>query len=133
MYNTVQNKTTLPKHLHTSPTALYLLGLFNFTFDIPILCSLTYALAMCLVIVCTLYISTYHNSHALVHISTCTCTFQHAHVHSYWLTCVPKHSRPCCMYWQCTIPRSSTQWASLVILINLFSVCTQFHIPYHSP
>ena len=66
-----------------------LLGLFNFTFNIPILCLLTYALAMHLIIVHTLYISTYHNSHALVHISTCTCTFKCAHVHPYQLTPLP--------------------------------------------
>ena len=59
---------------------------FNFTFDIPILCLLTYALIMHLVIVHTLYVSTYHNSHALVHISTCTCIFQCAHVHLYQST-----------------------------------------------
>ena len=31
LHVTVQNKITLPKHLHTPPSVLYLLGFFNFT------------------------------------------------------------------------------------------------------
>ena len=80
------------------------LGLFNLTFNIPILWSLTYALATSLMVAHTLYIATYHNPHALVHISTCTCTFQHALIHSYLLTCALGYSRLCCAYRQHTIP-----------------------------
>ena len=63
-------------------------GLFNLTFDIPNLWLLTYALTMSLIIVHTLYISTYHNLHALVHISTCTCTFQRALVYAFVHMCL---------------------------------------------
>ena len=58
----------------------------------------TYALVASLLIVHTLHITSYCEPHALVHISTCTCIFQHAPVHLYVLTCSLGHSTPCCTY-----------------------------------
>ena len=92
----------------------------------------TYALVTFLLIAYMSHITSYHEPYALVHVSTCTCTFQCALVHLYMLTHSLGHYTPHCAYWWHTIPRSSTQWASLVILINLFSMYTQFCIPYHS-
>ena len=118
---------------HTPCTILHIWASSTSLSTYHIYSHLTYTLATSPIVVHTLYVTTYHESHALVHVSTCTCTFQPALIQSYLLTHTLGHSRPHCTYLQCIIPRSSTQKVTHVIFVNLFSMYTQFCIPYHSP
>ena len=150
IHNTVQNKTILPKHSHTPPTVLYLLGLFNLTFWVYQVYSSLHTTYHREHAYNHMYVAVYHDSHALVHISTCTHTFQPALIHAFHMY-VPHrwhntHNTvhacisymPCYAYHQCST--SALNLSSHVhsiphsMLLSLLSQCTHMYpIMVYSP